>query len=92
MVTSIPPGNRAAHQREAGIGNPRSAGVTDERNRLPLTQQPDQAFARLTFVVFVKGNQRFMNIVVLKQDAALARIFARNNIYRAQRFLARATK
>ena len=72
------------YQQKPRIGDGRRTGIADQGHRFAVTNHPHNPVAHAALVVFVDGNQRFANVVVLEQDVGLAGVFTGDNIDRAQ--------
>jgi hypothetical protein len=76
--------NYGPYQQKPGIGDSRRTGIADQGHRFAVTNHPHNPVAHATLVVFVHGNQRFANVVVLEQDMGLAGVFTGDDIDRTQ--------
>ena len=73
-----------AHQAIAGVGHQRHAGIGNQRDHGATEQTGEEFFGALRLVVIVIAHCWLVDVVVIQQFARLPRVFARDQIGRAQ--------
>lgn len=68
------------HHARTRIGNRRRARIGDQRDALTTLQSFDDVLRGFILIVFMCGNQRFLNAILVQQGFAVARILASDGI------------